>query len=135
MLKLPAYSKSSKRKKDAPKSYASSPFAEYGTDEEFRVWVREQPSCLDGAMPCIAAHVRRAKDSGTAFKPPYRCVPLTDDQHNEQSWYSEASCLNRYNPRPRGWTNLAAKEWFDEQADITVKAWVESTCKNRKTRG
>ena len=103
-----------------------------GTDKRFLDWISRQPSCLDGSWSefhddgprCIAAHVRRAAEAGTAFKPKYSAVPMTFDQHNEQSWHGEAACLNRFLPKPGMWTNAEAKHWFDEKRVEYLKRWI-----------
>ncbi|MHC5536680.1 hypothetical protein ACYOEI_00215 [Singulisphaera rosea] len=106
-----------------------------GTDKKFLDWIRCQPSCLsgrfsewvDGEGRSIPAHVRRAKEAGTAFKPEYSAVPLHFDEHNEQSWYGESACLNKFKPKGSGfWTNLDAKEWFDRKRIEYLKGWLES---------
>jgi hypothetical protein len=62
------------------------------SDAEFRAWIQRQPSCIsgefseyvDGDGRCLAAHYRTAENSGTGFKPPYSCIPLTRKEHDEQ---------------------------------------------------
>lgn len=88
-----------------------------GTDDEFRAWVRRQPSAwsgkfseeVDGEGRCIAAHVRRAGESGTAYKAEYACIPLTHEEHQAQ--------------HDGGESELGGKEWFDQQRIRTVEAW------------
>jgi hypothetical protein len=91
-----------------------------GTDKAFREWVQRQPSCLsgrfsewvDGEGRCLAAHVRRAGESGTAFKALYACVPLTRQEHDLQHQQGESA--------------LASKEWFDEQRFRYLMLWLNS---------
>lgn len=107
-----------------------------GSDKQFLKWISRQPSCLDGSWSeilesgegrSIPCHVRRAVSAGTACKPIYSAVPMTFDQHNEQSWHGEASCLNRFLPKPAGiWTNHEAKAWFDAQAERYLRRWITS---------
>lgn len=106
-----------------------------GTDRKFLEWIKFQPSCLsgnfsewvDGEGRSIPAHVRRSREAGTAFKPGYSAIPLTFDEHNEQSWYGEAACLNKFLPKCNGfWDNLEAKTWFDEQRIKYLKRWIGS---------
>jgi hypothetical protein len=106
-----------------------------GSDKKFREWVSHQPSCIDGSWSevlesgegrCIACHVRRAGEAGTAFKPEYSAVPMTFDQHNEQSWHGESSCLNRFIPKPGLWGNIDAKAWFDQKRIEYLTLWLES---------
>lgn len=104
------------------------------TDKRFLDWITHQPSCIDGSWSefhddgprCIAAHVRRAGEAGTAFKPKYSAVPMTFDQHNEQSWHGEAACLNRFRPKNGMWTNAEAKQFFDEQRIKYLTRWLSS---------
>src|SRR5690349_4222939 len=91
-----------------------------GTDEQFREWVQRQPSCVsgrfseyvDGEGRCIAAHVRRAGESGTAFKGEYAAVPLTHDEHLVQHQKGESA--------------LGGKEFFDRQRVKYLRCWIES---------
>lgn len=94
-----------------------------GSDAEYRKWIQRQPSAysgkfseyVDGEGRCIAAHVRRAGDSGTAFKPKYACVPLTDEEHRLQ--HSE------------GENALGGPEWFDLQRAKYLQAWAHQLLK------
>lgn len=63
-----------------------------GTDEEFRAWIQQQPSCISGKqdyigmesgeMRCEASHVERVHAGhGKGIKAPYCCVPLTHEEH------------------------------------------------------
>lgn len=92
-----------------------------GTDKQFREWVQRQPSCLsgrfseyleDGTGRCIAAHVRRARDSGTAFKAEYSCVPLTHAEHLLQHQHGESA--------------LMPKEWWDRKRLEYLQHWIMS---------
>lgn len=84
----------------------------FGTDEEFQSWVRRQPSAVSGQFSeyvngdgrCEFAHVRRASDSGTGYKPKYRGIPLTHAEHTLQHQKGE-SALMPYDK----WDQLAAK--------------------------
>ncbi len=105
------------------------------TDKKFREWVQRQPSCLSGRFSeyvngegrCIAAHVRRAATSGTGYKAPFSCVPMTDDEHRFQHQHGELACLLRYMSGPLGIPQFAAadfaKEWFTDQAKKYRKQW------------
>lgn len=91
-----------------------------GTDKQYRAFIQRQPSCIsgrysewvDGEGRCEAAHVRRAGKSGTAFKSPYSCVPLTRQEHADQHQHGE--------------TSLAPKDWWDAQVIKYRKLWVQS---------
>jgi hypothetical protein len=92
-----------------------------GTDEQYRQWIQLQPSAYSGEFSewingdgrCEAAHVRRASDAGTGYKPPYSCIPLTHAEHALQHTQGEQA--------------LHPKEWFDKKrADYLVK-WAKQT--------
>lgn len=92
-----------------------------GTDKQFREWVQRQPSCISGRFSeflesgegrCIAAHIRRAKDSGTGYKAEYACVPLTHDEHLLQ--------------HQKGESVFGGKEFFDQQRLRYLKLWIAS---------
>lgn len=91
-----------------------------GTDKEFREWVRRQPSCVSGRFSeylengegrCIAAHVRRAGESGIAHKGEYACVPLTHAEHLLQHQKGESA--------------LGGKDFFDQQRVRYLMLWIE----------
>lgn len=89
-----------------------------GSDKQYREWVRRQPSCLSGQFSewvngqgrCVAAHVRRAGESGTGHKGDYACVPLTDAEHRLQHQHGE--------------TALMPKEWWDSMRIKYLTMWV-----------
>lgn len=110
-------------------------------DARFREWVQTKPSCISGDFSeyvngegrNIAAHIRRAKHSGTSFKPLFSCVPLTDREHRLQSNSGELACLKAY---LRGDDRhffaylceasdevQVAKNWFDMQAKRYLAEW------------
>jgi hypothetical protein len=61
-------------------------------------------------MRCVAAHVRRVADGfGTGIKADYACIPLTDEEHQQQHQAGEESL------RPR--------EWYDKQRVQHVHRW------------
>lgn len=98
-----------------------------GTDAEFREWVKKQPSCISGKYDCveggavnIAAHVRRAAASGTGYKPPYSCVPLTNAEHQLQHQHGERAVLQG---RDEADSITQAKAWFDRQAIEHAARW------------
>ncbi len=91
--------------------------AALGSDDEFRAWVQRQPSAysgefseyVDGEGRCIAAHVRRAGESGIGYKAPYACIPLTDKEHRQQHQHGEGDINN--------------PEWFDRMRARYVQEW------------
>jgi hypothetical protein len=105
-----------------------------GTDLEYRKWIRQQVSCISGQYSAYpdgegrnpACHVRRAGKSGTGYKAEYSCVPMTNDEHLDQTNHGEAHCLSVYYWQPRIWTNDQAKAWFDEQRIEYLERWVNS---------
>lgn len=92
-----------------------------GTDEQFRKWIQSHPSAISGEFSeyvvgegrCEAAHVRRASESGTAYKPEYACIPLTHAEHQQQHTQGESS--------------LKPIEWFDKMRVKYVTAWAKHT--------
>jgi len=92
-----------------------------GSDKEFLDFIRRQPSAYsgrfseyleDGTGRCVAAHVRRASNSGTGMKPKYSAIPLCDDEHRLTHQRGEQALM------PTG--------WFDEQAKRYLLLWIES---------
>jgi len=94
--------------------------AALGTDDEYRVWIQRQPSAfsdefseyVNGEGRCVAAHVRRAGESGTGYKAPYACIPLTDMEHKIQHQQGESA--------------LGGQAWFDKQRAAYVQEWAHS---------
>lgn len=99
-------------------------------DEKYRKFIQARRSCIsgqfseyvDGEGRCIAAHVRRARSSGTGYKAEFSCVPLTKEEHDCQHRHGEKACLQKFKP---GWggTVEGAKTWFDEQARYYYALW------------
>lgn len=94
-----------------------------GTDEEFREWVKHQPSCISRAFSewdhelgvgyCIPAHIRHvSRGSGTATKPEYSCVPVTNAEHQNMHRFGDSY----YFPKA---------EWAD-MADEYLEMWINS---------
>lgn len=137
ICKRPVYQKGQKKKrKHKTVAEMAHPASKYGTDAEFLDWLTYQPSCLDGSFNQyqggvgrnIACHVRRvAAGSGTAFKPPYSAVPMTDAQHKVQSGKEgEAGALRRFSV-PHGIHSVdaaTAKAWFEQQAAEHLQRWI-----------
>ena len=92
--------------------------AALGTDKQYREWIQRQPSAYNGLFGeyvngegrCIAAHVRRAGESGTGYKAPYACVPLTDAEHQLQHREGESAFTG-------------GADWFDKQRAEYVQKW------------
>jgi len=111
--------------------------ATIGSQAEYEAWTQMQPSCISGRgdyvwgdsePKCEFAHVRRAGDSGTAFKGDYSGVPLTHDEHQAQHKNGERQCLIAYHKNGDLSTSTeAAKQWFDEQAARNLEAWASIT--------
>jgi len=109
-----------------------------GTDAEYHAWIQRQKSCVshqyseyvDGEGRCIAAHVRRASDAGTAFKPEFHQVPLTDAEHQLQHASGENEVLRRAGILDaRADAGMAGKDWFYEKAFSYRQRWVWETLK------
>lgn len=112
-----------------------------GTDKQFREWVQRQPSAFSGQYSeyvngegrCIAAHVRRAGESGTGHKAEYACIPLTNDEHQKQHQHGESALM------PKGWWDQKrvefVEQWGWERAreifgvkslsEVSPSAWLE----------
>ena len=98
--------------------YAPKVLALMGSDEEYRKWIQKQPSAysgdysewVNGEGRCIAAHVRRAGEAGTGYKPLYACIPLTDSEHQLQ--------------HQRGESALTNFDWDKARAEYQIK-WVK----------
>lgn len=97
-------------------------------DKSFQAWVRRQPSCVSGRYGewvngegrCEFAHVRRARHSGTGFKPVFSGVPLTHDEHCMQHEKGEAYML-----AANGIITEDAAKWFEEQAAKYLSRYME----------
>lgn len=104
-----------------------------GTDKQFLDWIRTMPSCISGHWSewpngdprNPACHVRRAIDSGTAMKPEFSAVPMTNEEHHDQTIHGEAHCLNRH-LMPFLWTQQQAKDWFDTKVRQYLTLWIIS---------
>jgi len=81
-----------------------------GTDKTYLLWLRTQPSALDGNYSydtgtweqlCEPAHYRTAKNSGKGCKPEYCAIPLTHKQHHHQHQVGQYRFMSR--------------EWWEEQ--------------------
>lgn len=92
-----------------------------GADKQFREFIQRQPSCISGRFSeyleigegrSIACHVRRAGESGTAYKSEYSCVPMTHAEHLLQ--------------HQKGETVFGGKDFFDQQRLRYLLLWLES---------
>ena len=93
------------------------------SDEDYQGAVRGMKSVISGNTPCVYAHVRRAANSGTGFKPRYSGVPLKDAEHQAQHQSGERTVLADCGV---GMLSIeAAKEWFGNRA-ARVRATVMS---------
>lgn len=90
----------------------------FGTDTDYQEFCRTQPcakSKKDGSMidPVVYAHVRRSKDSGTAFKADYMGIPLLNSIHLDQHQHGEI-------------TTLGSKDWMEKARDEHISKWIGS---------
>lgn len=105
-----------------------------GTDKQYREYIQHQPSCISGEFSewvngegrCIAAHVRRAGESGVGCKAEYACVPLTQAEHDLQHQCGERASIEVTNNYCHWVTPKEAKAWFDEQRVRYLKMWIAS---------
>ena len=99
-----------------------------GTDGHYLAWIRLQKSAISkefseyidstGEGRCVAAHVRRvANGSGTAIKPPFSAIPLTQAEHDIQSRSGE--------------TALKPQAWWDAQRIKYLEAWCWTTLREK----
>ena len=97
-----------------------------GTNHEYLEWVKRQKSAYSGEFSehhmetgeafCIPAHVRRVEHgSGTAIKPPYSAIPLTDREHK----------LSHQN----GDGAVGTEEWWQKMRIKYVSTWCWLTLK------
>lgn len=120
---------------------ACDPFMQaIGTDAEYHAWVQRQPSCIsgefseyvDGEGRCIAAHVRRAGQAGTGYKPPYQQIPLTNEEHRIQHQHGEAELLLESKILSLEHAALEnVREWYDVQVFRHRHAWAWDTLKRK----
>lgn len=99
----------------------------FGGDRAYQDWCRQQRCALTGLTPCEYAHVRRAGDSGTAYKPKYSGIPLTHEAHAYQHQHGEQACIEHYKVDSKGKT---PKEWFEHLAGYYLKEWLISVLKH-----
>lgn len=101
-------------------------------DKRYLAWVREQPSCIsrqfsefvNGKWRNPACHVLRVKfGSGKGTKGKFNAIAMTHAEHDTQTRYGEAACLNKHLPTQQ-WTEETAKQWFEDQAMKSVGAWL-----------
>jgi hypothetical protein len=124
------------------------------TDAAFRQWIQTLQSCItggfseyleDGRRLCVAAHVRRAGFSGTAFKAPYSVVPLTQAEHTYQHNHGELACLRKFSRDPQLLCTLQnaspfeaeriAGEWFDARSRNTARCGARKLGKSSACAG
>lgn len=120
------------------------------TDKLCREFIQRQRSCItgnfseyldDGRKLCVAAHIRRAGHSGVAFKAPFSCVPLTQNEHFYQHQHGELACLRKFtrdaqlirdldNASPFEAERIAG-EWFDTQVEKYRAMWRDNAKTSR----
>ena len=98
-----------------------------GTDVQYLHWVKRQPSAYsgdfseyhdDGESYCVPAHVRRVEHgSGTAIKPPYSAIPLTNREHNLAHQNGDGAIGN--------------DEWWDKMRIRYVSTWAWTSLKEQ----
>jgi hypothetical protein len=102
-------------------------WAGVGTDEEYLEWVKHQKSAKsgqfseyhdDGEAYCVPAHVRRVEHgAGTAIKPPYSAIPLTNLEHQEAHALGDGA--------------VGSEEWWDKMRIKYVSKWAYETLKSK----
>lgn len=113
------YPKHARKPTKKPRGEAESPWARYGSDEEFLAFVRTLPSAYDGRYDYIdgiprnqACHYRTAENSGISIKPPYSAISLTAEQHRMQHRVGTFSFMHR--------------AWWEYSVQATLEAWARS---------
>lgn len=110
-----------------------------GTDEQFAQWIQLQKCIVCGGgdwveqlgeLRCEAAHVRRAGESGTAYKADYARVPMCHEHHiNDQHRYGETEALCLYIEFGGKTPMTDGKEWFNALRIKYVSQWCWDTLK------
>lgn len=105
-----------------------------GGDEGYQEWCRNQPCAVTGEINLVDqstglmrneyAHVRRAGEAGTAYKPKYSGIPLAHRVHQDQHHLGESACLHNY-----GIDVEDAQAWFDKQVQKHLKVWIVDNLK------
>jgi hypothetical protein len=90
----------------------------FGTDDDYQAFCRKQECAKSKRSGTISdavvyAHLRRSKDSGTAFKADYMGVPLLDSVHRDQHQHGEI-------------TTLGSKEFMEKARDQYISRWIGS---------
>jgi hypothetical protein len=92
-----------------------------GTPKQYKLWLRTQPSAIDGTMDydldtgveyCDPCHYRTARNSGIACKPDCSAIPMSHRQHLEQHR------IGQFNFKPR--------EWWEYQCVKYLRLWLNS---------
>lgn len=97
-----------------------------GTDKAFLAWVRQQKSALSGVYGeyiddvgfCVPAHVRRVDlGSGTAIKPEYAAIPLTDKEHKRAHQHGDSE--------------IGDEDWWRRMRIKYVEKWAYEALKHQ----
>ena len=98
-----------------------------GTDADYLDWVKRQPSALsgdfsewhdDGEAYSIPAHVRRVENgSGTAIKPPYSAIPLTNEEHQRTHLHGDSA--------------IGSETWWEQNRVKYVSDWAWTALKEK----
>lgn len=115
-----------------------------GTDAEYQIWTHDQKCVIcgnqdlveeTGEMKCEFAHVRRAGEAGTSYKPEYSGVPMCHDHHQMQHQFGESGVLIKTGTISGSMTDenaqQVAKEWFERKAVGNAHKWVWETLKDQ----
>ncbi len=98
-----------------------------GSDEDYCKWLRNQKSACSGEQDhdpdtgelfCVPAHYRRVeRGSGTAIKPKFSAIPLTNMEHQTQ--------------HNHGHNEIGPDEWWEGQCLKYASQWAYETLKKR----
>jgi len=108
-----------------------------GTDEEFAAWIQKMPCMVCGGGDwvveigenrCEAAHVRRANNSGTAWKGLYIRVPLCHEDHIlQQHQHGESKLYERKQSIRKCKVYQSPKDWMVAKAQEYLERWAWET--------
>ena len=106
-----------------------------GSDEEYLAWIKRQPCAVTGQYSgyddagegySIPAHVRRVGNgSGTAVKPPYSAIPLTDALHKKQHQHGETSIMPQEEWDKKRIQYVSKWAWNTLKAELGFESWSE----------
>lgn len=101
-----------------------------GSEDNYRKWLYQQKcaACrwtpyqsMNDWIHCEAAHVRRSGEAGTAYKPPYKMIPLCPNQYDREGCH--------HKQHNHGEDAIGGKEQVDRWFAQHITQWVWDTLK------